>query len=608
MKPLGPSRLFFLVLVFNLSVILCFFLFFLFGADLVVRHINVSENFEALTRELGLVRRALVALRPADAEAYRVACLALTRDSGLRITVVLRDGSVYADTHEDPARMDNHAGRVEIRAALAGAPGAVIRSSQTLGKELLYAAAPFPEAPGGGGALRLALPAPEARGHESEIRTWSLAFVGLLCALACLLAYYFSRWLSRPLEALRFNAERIAAGERLAEFQIPRVTELAVLAEAMRSMSVELDARFRGQEAMRVELEASLAANRDALAALDEDGRILFCNPEYAKLMRPGLAEPSGSPQEAPWVARDGRDGSDLLDQALRAFVQEARASEQGFERELRLPREGEDRFVLARAAFFAGAEPTQRRLLLSFADVSKLRRLIAARDEVDAMLRHDLKGPLTGLINFPKIIEGQGNLDEKQRLCLNHIKHAARRMRMMIESYVRLSKLEEGGGALDIEAFDALAVLRDVRVDLAGLMGARGVKLRVLAHGRQARESDEFPVQGDAVLYAAMLENLIKNAVEAAPEGTQVTVTLERDQETRIVIHNQGAVDPAIKQRFFTKYATYGKKGGTGLGAYSARLIARAHGGEVELESSDLVGATVAIRLPERVKPQVNT
>jgi signal transduction histidine kinase len=144
--------------------------------------------------------------------------------------------------------------------------------------------------------------------------------------------------------------------------------------------------------------------------------------------------------------------------------------------------------------------------------------------------------------------------------------------------------------------------------VDLAGLMGARDVKLRVLTRGRQARESEEFPVLGDAVLCAAMLENLIKNAVEAAPEGTQVTVTLERDQGTRIVIHNQGAVDPAIKQHFFTKYATYGKKGGTGLGAYSARLIARAHGGEVELESSDLVGATVTVRLPERVKPQVNT
>jgi two-component system phosphate regulon sensor histidine kinase PhoR len=592
MNPLGPRRLFSLVLVFNLSVILLFTVLFLFVSHRLVRDLNVAENREALSREAGLARRALLALRPADARAYQEICRTLVKDSGLRITIVLRDGTVYADTHEDPSRLENHAARPELRAALAGAEGMEVRRSETLGRELVYLSIPFPEAPGGGGALRLALPAPEARAHEHGMRMRALAFGGLLCVLGCFVAYYFSRWLSRPLEALRRCASRIAAGEGGVEIGAPRVAEVAALAEAMRAMSDELDARFRGLEAMRAELEASLAANRDALAALDERGRLLFCNPEYRKFLQPealsGVKEKNGA-------------GYALIDPTLSAFVQEALASEQGFERELQLSGKGADRSALARAAFFEAAEPAQRRLLVSFTDVTSLRQLSAAQDEVNAMLRHDLKGPLTGLLNFPRLIESRGNLDEKQLLCLTHIKHAARRMRTMIESYVRLAKIEGNGGALEIEAFDALELLRNVRIDLAGLMGARGVGVRVLTQGRVAREGDVFPLSGDAVLCEAMLGNLVKNAVEAEPEGSQVTVTLEREQGARIVIHNQGAVDPAIKRDFFTKYATHGKKGGTGLGAYSARLIARAHGGEVTLESSELVGATVTVFLPER-------
>ena len=75
------------------------------------------------------------------------------------------------------------------------------------------------------------------------------------------------------------------------------------------------------------------------------------------------------------------------------------------------------------------------------------------------------------------------------------------------------------------------------------------------------------------------MLANLVVNAVEASPIGGTISLALTREGgQARIVLRNQGAVPECVRERFFEKYATAGKTRGTGLGTYSARLIARAH------------------------------
>jgi signal transduction histidine kinase len=66
-----------------------------------------------------------------------------------------------------------------------------------------------------------------------------------------------------------------------------------------------------------------------------------------------------------------------------------------------------------------------------------------------------------------------------------------------------------------------------------------------------------------------------------------------------RIAIHNAGVVPEAVRDRFFEKYATSGKRSGTGLGTYSAQLIAKAHGGHIEFTTSEAEGTRVTVVLP---------
>lgn len=75
----------------------------------------------------------------------------------------------------------------------------------------------------------------------------------------------------------------------------------------------------------------------------------------------------------------------------------------------------------------------------------------------------------------------------------------------------------------------------------------------------------------GNTTFCHSLFQNLIKNACEAAPVNSWVYVALFDEAPLRITIRNKGAVSAEIRERFFDKFATYGKPSGTGLGTYSA-------------------------------------
>jgi CheY-like chemotaxis protein len=137
--------------------------------------------------------------------------------------------------------------------------------------------------------------------------------------------------------------------------------------------------------------------------------------------------------------------------------------------------------------------------------------------------------------------------------------------------------------------------------------------EVRAHADARRVRVQLDVPagarlaVRGEELLCYSIVANLAKNAVEAAPEGSTVTLALShgslRGDDGRVLrIHNLGAVPEAIRPRFFEKYTTHGKEHGTGLGAYSAWLMARVQGGELQMDTDDDAGTTLTLWLPAAV------
>lgn len=104
-----------------------------------------------------------------------------------------------------------------------------------------------------------------------------------------------------------------------------------------------------------------------------------------------------------------------------------------------------------------------------------------------------------------------------------------------------------------------------------------------------------------DSTLCYSVFQNLLRNACEAAPQGSRVSVQLQDQNPLRIIISNTGVVPTAIRDRFFDKFVTAGKRG-TGLGTYSAKLLTEAQHGSVGLEVLDDTNTTrVVVELPRQ-------
>jgi two-component system sensor histidine kinase/response regulator len=219
-------------------------------------------------------------------------------------------------------------------------------------------------------------------------------------------------------------------------------------------------------------------------------------------------------------------------------------------------------------------------------------------REDVERIMQHDLKGPLTTIIGMPTLLLNKENITAPQKETLTLIRDAGYLMLEMINRSLDLYKMEVGSYGYAPQQFDLLPLLSKVFAECSNLATAYGITLQLRLEGRVLTAGDSFPIVGEELLCHTMLSNLLRNAIEASPEGGVVTVDLGVSEGCPTLrLHNAGVVPVAIRDHFFDKYATSGKEGGTGLGTYSARLAARVQGGDITLDATEASATTVEVR-----------
>jgi len=241
--------------------------------------------------------------------------------------------------------------------------------------------------------------------------------------------------------------------------------------------------------------------------------------------------------------------------------------------------------------------------LALKNRDLSRQNELlqenVRLREHVDRIARHDLKTPLNALIGIPPLLPDYGLNEEGVKLA-RMMEEAGITMLNMINRTFDLYRLETGTYVLMPTEVNLAAVARKAAQDASSDVFFPDRPVQVVFEGRPAADGDELMIQGEELLCYSILSNLVKNAVEASPQGSEITVSLGREAgEAVVAVANSGEVPAGIRDRFFQKYVTAGKRDGTGLGAYSAWLAVRAHGGRATLDSSQPGRTTVTVRFP---------
>jgi len=227
------------------------------------------------------------------------------------------------------------------------------------------------------------------------------------------------------------------------------------------------------------------------------------------------------------------------------------------------------------------------------------LQENVRLREHVDRIARHDLKTPLNALIGIPPLLPDYGLNEEGVKLA-RMMEEAGITMLNMINRTFDLYRLETGTYVLEPADVNLVAVARKAASDVAADAYFADRPVRVFFEKRPASEGDCLVIRGEELLCYSILSNLVKNAVEASPPGQEVTMSLGREGEEAVVsITNAGEVPEEIRERFFQKYVTAGKRDGTGLGAYSAMLAVTAHGGRADLDATRPGFTTVTVRFP---------
>ena len=250
------------------------------------------------------------------------------------------------------------------------------------------------------------------------------------------------------------------------------------------------------------------------------------------------------------------------------------------------------------------GEDGRTERFLTSYVDITHLRELnraleesVRLREEVDRMSRHDLKTPLNAIIGISRLMQEEGRLSAEDAQLATRIEEAGFRLLSMINLSLDMFRMEQGTYPLSPKAVDLRDVLDKVVRDLRSHAKAKRASVRIEGAAHAWVEE---------LLCYSMLANVTKNAIEASPAGGTVTLSIQPAEEgVSIRIHNAGAVPETMRDRFFEKYSTAGKQGGLGLGTYSARLMARTLMGDIEMQTSETAGTTLAVRLAAAAAPQ---
>ncbi|MES1979895.1 MAG: PAS domain-containing protein [Pseudomonadota bacterium] len=225
----------------------------------------------------------------------------------------------------------------------------------------------------------------------------------------------------------------------------------------------------------------------------------------------------------------------------------------------------------------------------------------VRLREEVERIARHDIKTPLNSIIAVPRLLREERRLTAEADELLGIVERAGYRILSMVNLSLDLYKMEQGSYIFRPDAVDLVDLVDKVAVDIRSHAASKNVVLKLVSGKVQAC------AWAEELLCYSLVANLLKNAVEASPEGATVTVTLQDEKAAAgtegvdsvvLSIHNEGMVPAAVRDTFFTKYATAGKASGTGLGTYSARLMARTQDGDVTMQTSAGEGTTLRVSL----------
>ncbi len=527
---------------------------------------------------------------PKKADAVAPISQAVSRASGVRLSLVMPDAQLLDASGRRPIEPESPANPPEVAAALRGQSAVSTRFVPGFNQRVMFFALPMARA----GQVIAVVHASQPIGYVDRAMAQielQMVLVGLVIGLLGTgISWWVSRRISRPVDAMRHGAEKFARGELGYKLLVPEIEELAGLAEALNQMASQLEERFRTIVQQSNEQKAVVGSMIEGVLAVDNQERIISLNKSTCELL--GIDE----------LHAQGRSLQEVIRNAdLRRFVGRVLTANEPFDDDVVL--HGIPEGVLqARGTPLHDAWGRGIGAVVVLNDVTEFRRLEHIRRDFVANVSHELKTPITSIQGFVEtLLDGASKNPEDTERFLTIVAKQADRLNSIIEDLLSLCKIEQGedSGEIVLAAAVVSEVLNAAVHDCQRRADEREIRVQMAC-------DDQIIAYVNAPLLEQAVINLLDNAIHYSEPGREVQVLGSQSaREVTITVADQGCGIsaehlPRIFERFYrVDKARSRKLGGTGLGLSIVKHIIQAHGGRVTVKSTLGVGSTFTIHLP---------
>ena len=481
-----------------------------------------------------------------------------------RVTLIAPDGSVLYDSDADEARMDSHAQRPEVLAALADGTGEATRYSDTLSEVTIY----YARRTADGNVLRIASTRSSALGVFLSVAPQIIISLLMVAALSLLIARFASRQIVQPINDLNLDEP----------LENDVYDELAPLLTRMDRQHGQICQQMHDLARAHADLNAIMANMREGLILLDKESRIISINHSAQTIF--GVKGVIASDADLLTICRDA------------SVLEIVKAAQKGDSGDVVLPRDSRTYRIFASPVL---REDKVRGVVLLALDISARYAAEASRREFTANVSHELKTPLTSISGYAEIIESGIAKTEDVPAFAGKIRAEAKRLVALVNDILELSRLDEKQGLGTKEHVALLPLLDSLADSFAPIASEKGVTLSV--------EGCNTTVEGYPVLLRELFHNLIDNAIKYTPAGGSVKVQLSQQaghicctvQDTGIGIPEEHQAH--VFERFYRVDKSHSRQtGGTGLGLAIVKHVAEVHQAQVQLDSKPQEGTKVTI------------
>lgn len=494
-------------------------------------------------------------------------------DVSLRFTIVDRDGKVLFDNFTDPASMENHAGRKEIKEALNGNLGKDVRLSNTLGKDTYYYALLMKD----GNIIRVSKQTESILG--SFIKTVPLILLMSIILIIVLLLVN-KKLVDKLLKPIDYASEHLHRDDFSTQ-KLDVYDELSPFIRTIERKNKDIKEYIERLETKERTVSEILRNMNEGLVLIDPDLKVIQLNEAAKKLFKANM--------QANYMDMDivRLTRSQEVSDKLKELVKTHKAS--SFELMA-----DEDSLKIYLSPIESGSALTG--IIMLVLDVNDEKKAEKLRREFSANVSHELKSPLTSISGYAELIKNGMVKDEDIKKFSGIIFDEAGQMLRLIENIILISKLDEKPELKCEEEVSIKETIDDVLKLYKGKIDAKNLSVETdIEEGLKKN----VPLGMLSELY----RNLISNAIKYNKDGGKIIITVEKRADNIISKITDTGIGlekdeiPRIFERFYMVDKGRNRNtNSTGLGLAIVKHIVEDMGGTIDVTSTVGEGTTFKI------------